>query len=93
MPKGLSFHTPSLTSILDHLWHSRVSRIQQACYTLIPEDELPSVHLQLARTLRGLILQPQPESGPTPEDLQDDTSIFVQLTTWGFSNYSQFATM
>jgi hypothetical protein len=79
MPKGLSFHTPSLTSILDHLWHSRVSRIQQACYTLIPEDELPLVHVQLARTLRGLILKP--ESGSPPEDLQDDTSIFVLVTT------------
>jgi hypothetical protein len=79
MPKGLSSHIPSLTSIPGHLRRSRVSRIQQACYTLIPEDELPRVHLQLARSLRGLILQQQSES--PPEDLQEDTSIFVLLCT------------
>jgi hypothetical protein len=68
-------YTFSHEYILHHLQHSRVSRVQQAFYTLIPEDELPQVHLQLARTLRGFILQP--ESRSPPEDLQDDTSIFV----------------
>jgi hypothetical protein len=78
MPKGQSFHIPFLTSILLPPWLSRVSRIQQAFYTLIPDDEVALVHLQLARTLKILILKPDSEI--PPEDLQDDTSIFVLPT-------------
>ena len=84
MLKRLSFRILSLTSIPDRRWFLRASRIQQAFYILIPEDELPLVHLKLARTLKGLILPPELPS--TQDDLQDETSIFVQLYLSSFSN-------
>ena len=63
------------------------SRMQQAFYTLIPEDQLPSVHLRLSRVFTKLVLQPGLGSSQAI-DSQDDASIFVPLPAQFSANTS-----